>query len=230
MNLTSLIAHAFATQQALETGWTWDPLLIDLTDEIYRISGADPCAFGVCGTGFRNLFFDPDIVDYITSGVPEQYSTDYEEFYGGGRLFVLQFNDSLPFVKTVVAACARATLPTILGEVGDEALCTLGKTELTVPNETVEELVVYYHRALAYNACLFNETQIYEYKPRMCLMSAFGLNEPPLYNAARAAQTVRQMLVRRLRFLTADIVEERNRANDYLYEAGKSDEGSSGFN
>jgi hypothetical protein len=225
MNLTALIAHALATTDALRTGWTNDPVLIRLVDEIFVISGADACAFGACGVDFRNLFFDPDVVDYVTHAVPEQYSADYDAFYNG-RQFVQVFNDSLPDVLTVLQACARAERPTLALQ-GDDSFCTLAKNDLRAPNATVDELLVHYHRTKKYNACISDQT-VYEYKPRMCLMKAFDLNESVLYNAARAAQTVRQMLVRRNEFLLADIVAERDKANMYLYENGKSDLSGSG--
>jgi hypothetical protein len=227
MNLTALIAHALATTQALRTGRTTDPLIIRLVDEIFQISGADACAFGACGVDYRNLFFDPDVVDYVMHAVPEQWGADYDAFYNG-RQFVMTFNDSLPDVLTVLQACARAERPTVLARAGDSSFCTLGKRDLPVPNASIDELLVHYHRTEKYNACLSNQTIVYEYKPRMCLMKAFNLNEPALYNAARAAQTVRQMLVRRNEFLLKDIVAERDKANMYLYEHGKSDLSGSG--
>jgi hypothetical protein len=216
MNLTSLLAHALATSSALQTGWTSDKMLINLTDEIFRISGADACVFGSCSTNIRNLFSDVDVVDYITTKTPEQYDQKYNRFYGGGRAFVLKHNDSLPAVKTAIAACARAALPTILAEEGDSTLCVH-----SFPNETVDELVVHYHRAVKYNAC----TQQGE-TPELCLIHIFQLNERVLNNGARATQTIQQMLVRRLRFLTADIVDVRDKANHYLYEANKPSSGS----
>lgn len=214
MNLTSLIFHALATSRALETGRTTDPVLVRLTDDIFRISGADECAFGACGAGVRALLFDPDHL--VCCGEPEQYGPAYDVFYGGGRAFVRSFNGSLPFVKTVVAACARADLPTILALRGDAAFCLLGKADLHVPFATVEELAGHYRRTVAYNACL----AVGQPDASACLLEVFHLSERALSAAARAAQTVQQMLVRRLEFLTSDIVDVRDRAIGYLESAG----------
>ena len=212
MNLTSLIVHALATSRALETGRTTDPVLVRLTDDIFRISGADECAFGACGAGVRALVYDLDHL--VSIGAPEQHGPGYDVFYGGGRAFVLLFNGSLPFVKTVVAACARAELPTILALRGDVAFCHLAKADLHVPFASVGDLADHYRRTVAYNACLLDQPNTSK-----CLIKVFHLNERALSAAARAAQTVQQMLVRRLEFLTSDIVDVRDQAIRYLESA-----------
>jgi hypothetical protein len=217
MNLTSLIFHALATERALETGYSYDPSIMKLTDDIFKISGADECAFGACTGNLRNLFFDPAVGDYITNEwvVPESYNwIEYGDLFDGGRTFTLQFNNSLPAFKTVVAACARAALPTVLELEGDGMDCFNGKNKFNVQRETVDDMLLFYHRTLDYNTCL--KLPSAATSEMSCLVSTFGLNANQLQNAARASRQVKVMLTRRLAFLTSDILDVRDIANRYI--------------
>jgi len=220
MNITTLIFHALATERALKTGRSDDPGLMDLSDAIFAISGADECAFGACTGNVRNFFFEPTISDYIvTRGlVPESYNwIEYGDLFDGGRAFTLGFNNSLPEFRDVLATCARADLPTVFEIEGDGMKCFNGKNKFNVTRETFDGMLRYYHNTLDYNACLGNAYWESMPEPEVaCLVEVFGLDDYRLKNAARASRQVQLALERRLMLLQDDIADAHSTAANYI--------------
>jgi hypothetical protein len=115
MNVTALLLTAAATNRALQLGVTTDPAIIALTDTIFAISGADPCAFDACANGTRTLYGSvhapTGLVDGIVLGTitPASYNhTLYGDFFGWCRDFMRSYPPAPAFSAALVACNASA--------------------------------------------------------------------------------------------------------------------------
>jgi len=116
MNLTALLATALATNNALYNGWTADPGTVALIDAIYRISGADPCAFNACTNGTRVLYgpiyASATSVEDVVAGrgpPPDAYDQDlYGDLFGWCRDFMNLFPSEHIFSNTLRALDSSA--------------------------------------------------------------------------------------------------------------------------